>query len=130
MNKKKMDIKEIIDNVAYCGLVCPLDSCFDNCLGCKKGKGCGDNSCYQKKCCIEKNLSGCWECKELPCNKGYFSKKEKSYGKFVGCIEHIKKYGLKKHIEKLIENQKKGIKYGLNGNYDNMTVEEVLNTLK
>ena len=29
----------IIESVAYCGLICTLDSCFETCDGCRMGKG-------------------------------------------------------------------------------------------
>lgn len=120
----------IIENIAYCGLICPLDSCYKNCGGCKSGKGCGDVNCFHKKCCIEKSLNGCWECESFPCSSGYFSDKNKSKGQFTGCIKYIKEAGLLQYVETIKSNNMSGIKYGIGGDYANKSEDEVLHLLK
>lgn len=125
-----MKYQDIINNIAYCGLVCPLDSCFKNCTGCKQGPGCGDENCYHKSCCIEKSLRGCFECDSFPCSNGYFSDKNNSKGQFTGCIKYIQEVGLEKYVHALIINTKNGIKYGMGGDYSNKSEEEVIHLLK
>ncbi len=125
-----MNNGEILDTVAFCGLVCSLDSCFENCDGCKLGSGCGEKECIHRKCCIERQIDGCWECDDFPCNKGFFFDDEKSKGQFIGCIKYIKKFGLQKLVDRIRENQDRGIKYGLGGDYADKSVAEVLNLLR
>lgn len=122
--------KDIIKNVAYCGLICPLDSCYINCNGCKMGQGCGDKGCFHKKCCLEKSLNGCWECEEFPCPNGYFSDENKSKGQFIACIKYIKENSLEKYVETIMHNGEKGLKYGLGGDYANKSEDVVMNLLK
>jgi len=64
-----------MDEIGYCGLDCTV--CVharknrDACAGCHQGGGAED--CYQRKCCEERSLDGCWECDEFPCNNGFFA---------------------------------------------------------
>ena len=125
-----MNKEYIVRMVAYCGLVCALDSCFENCNGCKLGKGCGDKECIQRMCCIRKQINGCWECIEFPCDKGYFADDNKSKGQFIGCVKYIKEFGLCKYVDRIIQNQEKGIKYGLGGDYKNKSETEVMRQLR
>lgn len=119
-----------VESVACCGLICALDSCYKDCNGCRSGKGCGDNQCFQKECCEKKELNGCWECPDFPCDNGYFSNNNPSKGQFVGCAQYIKIEGIEKYVERVILNSSQGIKYGLNGDYANKTIEEVLKMLE
>jgi hypothetical protein len=125
-NKHELAVK----SVAYCGLVCMLDSCYENCDGCRSGKGCGDNQCFQKVCCTTRGLYGCWNCPEFPCGKGYFADFHPSHGQFVGCVRYIKEFGLENYVAAIIRNQGKGLKYGLNGAYGDKTETEVMSLLK
>jgi hypothetical protein len=127
--ENQMNHKEIIDSIAYCGLVCALDSCFENCNGCKSGTGCGDDKCVQRECCIIRGLNGCWECDDFPCGKGYFANEETSKGQFIGCVRYIKEFGFDKLVERIISNQHDGIKYGLGGDYANKSETEVIRLL-
>jgi hypothetical protein len=122
--------EDVVKSVAYCGLICHLDSCYENCGGCKQGRGCGDKDCYQKNCCIEKSLNGCWECDISPCNKGYFSDKEDSNGQFIACIKFIKEFGVEQYIDTIKINIGIGIKYGLGGDYGKKSEDEVMKLLK
>jgi hypothetical protein len=121
---------DISKDVAYCGLICPLDSCFENCGGCRNGKGCGDKDCFHKICCNKKSIKGCWECNEFPCNEGYFKEENKSSGQFIGCVRYIKEEGLLNYIEAVKVNSNQGIRYGLGGDYGNKQEETVIKLLK
>jgi hypothetical protein len=125
-----MNDNEILDSIAFCGLVCALDSCFENCDGCRSGSDCGEEECIHRICCIEKRLKGCWECEEFPCSQGFFSADEKSRGQFVGCVKYIQKFGLQKLVDRIRENQGRGIKYGLGGDYADKSEAEVLSLLQ
>ena len=120
----------VIESVACCGLICALDSCYKNCDGCRSGKGCGDSQCFQKECCKKRNIDGCWQCSDFPCENGYFSDNNTSKGQFVGCVQFIRKEGIEKYVERVIRNSSQGIKYGLKGDYANKTIEEVLKMLE
>lgn len=124
-----MKNNEIVDSIAYCGLICALDFCYENCDGCKAGTGCGDSKCIQRECCIEKTLDGCWECDEFPCNRGYFSDDNESKGQFVGCVKYIKEVGLQEYADRVRRNQGKGIRYGMGGDYKHKSEAEVMNLL-
>jgi hypothetical protein len=75
-------------------------------------------------------LNGCWECKDSPCDKGYFSNTNKSQGQFTGCIKYIKEFGLDSYVNMIEQNMTEGIKYGMGGDYGGKTEEEVLDMLK
>lgn len=64
------------------------------CLHCQRicKNGGGNPNCAIKKCCKEKNISGCWECNN-------YKKCEKLHERFVKNIEKIKKLGLIKYIK-------------------------------
>ncbi|MBN1348159.1 DUF3795 domain-containing protein [candidate division KSB1 bacterium] len=60
------------ESVAYCGLVCA--ACIHSPAGCRHCRnGGGDPDCYQRQCCRESKIDGCWQCDQFPCNHGYFS---------------------------------------------------------
>ena len=69
-----MDINEVSESIGYCGLVCKLCHLADKCDGCKSNKNCcgkhlSEEGCYQYNCCVDKNISGCWECEDFPCDR-------------------------------------------------------------
>src|SRR5512138_1509398 len=66
-----MDRKALIDSIAYCGLVCGRCHLRESCDGCKNTASLCERSavCYQRNCCIQKGLEGCWECDDFPCGK-------------------------------------------------------------
>jgi hypothetical protein len=127
---KESDRHELtIKSVACCSLICALDSCYENCDGCRSGKGCGDSQCFQKECCTVKGFYGCWECPDFPCGKGYFANTHPSQGQFVGCTRYIKEHGIESYVAAVVRNQGKGLTYGLNGMYGGKSESEVLNLL-
>jgi hypothetical protein len=66
-----MDRQALVDSIAYCGLVCGRCHLRKECDGCKNtARLCARSKvCYQRNCCIQKGLQGCWECDEFPCGK-------------------------------------------------------------
>jgi len=121
---------ETSKEIAYCGLICEFDDCYENCGGCKKGEGCGDKDCYHKKCCREKGLEGCWECADFPCGQGHFNSKEISIGQFIGCVRFIRETSLDDYMSAVFLNKRVGIKYGLGGFYADKTEKKVIELLR
>lgn len=111
--------------IARCGLACCLCSENVTCNGCNADE-CPDNdSCENKRCSIEKEISHCYMCQE-DCKKGLLSKiKPYTFTMF------IRKYGKDKLLDCLEENEKKGVVYhreGINGDYDDFDdVEKLMN---
>ena len=122
-----MDINEVSESIGYCGLVCKLCHLADKCDGCKSNKNCcgkhlSEKGCYQYNCCLDKNINGCWECEDFPCDEDMFSNTHDiRLRAFVRCI---KEEGAEKLAEYLIRNQGNGILYGHNKDYDNLENEE------
>jgi len=109
--------------IARCGLACCLCSENVKCNGCFSNE-CPDNGwCENKKCSAEKGISHCYMCQD-DCKKGSLNKiKPYSFTLFV------KRYGEKKLLDCLEENEKKGIVYhrdGINGDYDDFDDAEKL----
>lgn len=129
-----MKPKEIIDNIGYCGLICSLCHLAKDCSGCKsKNNSCGkylsESGCYQYNCCKERNLDGCWECEDFSCGKDMFS--ESHDLRLRAFVHFIKKEGIEKLAICIIENEKRGIKYGYQKDYDGLqTEEDVIKLLK
>lgn len=109
--------------IARCGLACCL--CSEN----VKCKGCGQDGfleldwckdaewCENRKCCIAKELPGCWACPEQACTKGLFADKIKARA----FTEYARRYGLDALLDRLEANEKAGIVYhreGIIGDYD------------
>jgi hypothetical protein len=103
--------------VAYCGLACCVCSENMNCIGCRN-EGCKDKEwCKSFQCCKEKDLKGCWECKDYPCENPMLHKPRiRTLTKF---IEEI---GEERLMKVLRDNEAKGIQYHyvgeLHGDYD------------
>lgn len=129
-----MCINEISKNVGYCGLVCELCHLADQCMGCKSDKNsCGrylsKTGCYQYNCCVEKNISGCWECLDFPCSEDMFSDSHDI--RLRAFVSFAKKEGIEKLVEHILINKKNGIEYGYQKDYDGLgSEEEVLKLLK
>ena len=128
-----MNKNVIIDSVAYCGLICILCHKADQCNGCKSentscDKYLSDEGCFQRSCCINKNINGCWECSDFPCDKDmYSSTHDPKIKAFARCIQ---KDGIKNFIDYVLENKKKGLDVRFQKDYDNRTEEDVLKMLR
>jgi hypothetical protein len=130
-----MEINEIIDSLSYCGLVCKLCHLKNECDGCRNtANKCPNHSrkwegCYHRNCCIKKNINGCWECESFPCKNDMFSDTHDL--RIRAFVKFIKEEGLEKLAECLIENEKKGIKYGYQKDYDfKRSEDDVLELLR
>lgn len=114
--------------IARCGLACCLCSENIKCNGCHSDS-CPDYAqCKNRKCSIEKGLSGCYAC-ETACRSGLL-RKIKPYGFTL----FIKRYGIEKLLDCFEENEKRGIVYhreGIVGDYDDFDdVEELIEFIK
>ena len=79
--------------------------------------------CENRKCSIEKDLLGCYDC-EMDCKKGLLNK-IKPYGFTL----FIRRYGVEKLLDCLEENEKRGVLYhraGIVGDYDDFDDVEKL----
>ena len=135
-----MNVEQIKNSIAYCGLICFLCS-FDGSCDCKKDNHCGKKAspegCFQYNCCIEKGLNGCWECSNAPCDKDMFSpieaKQISARRKLRAFIACIKEDGIEKFFQYIVNNTEKGIVYhrnGVYGDYDLETEEKILCLLR
>jgi hypothetical protein len=137
MNRKK--------GIGRCGLACCL--CNENdgkCPGCRKD-GCPDMAwCLQYNCSKANKLTGCWECKNVPCGSGNSSEKDLSLipescenkkNMFAGLKMRaftlfVKKYGEEKLMDCLERNEKLGIVYHepgtVVGDYDKCSDEDAV----
>ncbi len=114
--------------IARCGLACCLCSENIKCDGCD-ADSCPDYShCENRKCSIERGLSGCYAC-ETDCKKGLL-RKIKPHGFTL----FIKRYGMERLLDCLEENEKRGIIYhreGIIGDYDDFdNVEKLIEFIK
>lgn len=105
-----MKNEEITQILGYCGLICNICEGMENdCKGCKDGGG--DENCYQRLCCLDKKIDGCWQCDSSPCKKGYFIDEE-WMGLCSGFICCIKKQGIKKFSSLVKKKLGNKIDYG------------------
>lgn len=114
--------------IARCGLACCLCTENAHCTGCNTGECPDKDWCENRKCSLEKEIEGCYLCKE-DCKKGLLGK-IKPYGFTL----FIKRYGLEELLDCLERNEKNGVIYhreGINGDYDDFTeVEELIEFIK
>lgn len=126
-----MDKQELAASIAYCGLVCGMCHLRFECDGCKNSAKLCDRSeiCYQRICCLQRGLQGCWECPEFPCGRDMHGPPHDLRIKaFVTFIRHE---GAEMLADCLLKNQAAGIHYGHNRDYDGLPSEEdVIKLLK
>ena len=117
--------------IARCGLACCLCSENVTCKGCPADgflalDWCKDaNWCENRKCVLEKNLNGCYECTDSACRKGLFKDKLKP----LAFCEYIRRYGKDALLDRLAINEQNGIVYhrqGIMGDYDDFDDAEAL----
>ncbi len=113
----KQDFFDGSKGLAYCGLACCVCSENASCAGCRN-EGCANKEwCKPFVCCKKKGLSGCWECREFPCDYGMFKKPR--VREFAGLIAE---YGEDAFIRALEKGESEGILYHykkeLVGDYD------------
>ncbi len=126
---------ELARTIAPCGLVCGLCGESASCDGCRSDEGCACAAvCYQRRCCAEKGIKGCWKCDEFPCGKDMFSPdRDIRLTAFVRCARED---GLKSLAGYVLCNQDNGILYHRDmvrhtGDYDGLPdAEAVLKLLR
>ena len=127
-----METSRMMDSIAFCGLVCGLCDQNSSCTWCRNpihpDDKCDKDRCYHRRCCTTKGMKGCWECELFPCTNGRFA--DENRGQTLGFLSYIKQYGEKALIDKLVSNQKRGIKCGVKGAYRHRPIEEVERLLR
>jgi hypothetical protein len=105
-----MTTQELVDSVAYCGLVCAVCThACEGCRGCRAGGG--DKDCHQRQCCVAKGLAGCWECDAFPCNRGFFA--DPAWGGLcVGCVRVAKESGVETLVQLIASRLGERVEYG------------------
>jgi len=70
-----MNKQALAESIAYCGLVCGRCHLRAECDFCRNTASLCARSevCFQRNCCIQRKLQGCWECAEFPCGKDMHS---------------------------------------------------------
>jgi hypothetical protein len=121
-----MDKQVLIDSIAYCGLVCGRCHLRAACGGCKNSAKLCDRSetCYQRSCCLQKGLAGCWECAEFPCGKDMHSPAHDV--RLRAFVTFIQSEGAGALIDCLLQNEARGIQYGHQRDYDGLGSEEAV----
>ena len=122
-------IKRIAASVAPCGLVCELCSERSHCKGCNFSMADEiECCCYQKKCCVEKDIKGCWECGDFSCGRDMHDVSIHGV-RLTAFVRFIKENGLKRFAECIYINEKNGIVYHRDpehytGDYDGYASEK------
>ena len=73
--------------------------------------------CENRKCVLEKEIAGCYECSPADCRKGLFKEKIKARA----LAEYTRRYGVEALLDCLERNEQAGIVYhrtGIMGDYD------------
>lgn len=106
--------------IARCGLACCLCSENVTCKGCKRD-GFLELSCCpdaeNRRCVIDRRLSGCFECDPAGCRKGLYADKIKPRA----FAEFARRYGVEELLDCLERNEQAGVVYhreGIMGDYD------------
>ena len=70
--------------IAFCGLACCVCGQNETCAGCRND-GCENREwCKNRSCCLEKGLSGCWECPDFPCQDTMLDKmRVRAFARFI-----------------------------------------------
>lgn len=106
----EMFVQELASSVAYCGLICGLcNHMGEGCIGCRGGGG--DRDCYQRDCCRNKGIGGCWDCNSFPCDRGYFAD-EAWQGLCKGFTQRIRDEGIEKFVSLVQSKLGKAVEYG------------------
>jgi len=127
----QMEKQQLIDSIAYCGLVCGRCHLRDECDGCKNtARLCARSSvCFQRACCIRRNFSGCWECSDFPCGEDMHGPTHDL--RIRAFVSFIRDEGAGQLIDCLLRNEAHGIHYGYKLDYDGLgSEEEVIRLLK
>lgn len=104
-----------MDKIAFCGHHCGFCP-YDQCPGCRSANAfCSfatlfeDKKCPNVKCCLEKDLDGCYECKDLTdCRIGFYDTKEQ-VAKATALF--IQKHGKSQYELSLVRAIQSGVRY-------------------
>lgn len=113
--------------IGSCGLGCVVCSAMKNkeCEGCSEIKA---EQCDIKKCCISKDIQGCFDCMDYPCEREMFKNE-----RVCAFVEAAKDIGVKRLADCLIKNEENGIYYhpldGSKGDYDVLDTKESIKAL-
>ena len=127
----QIERQHLIDSIAYCGLVCGMCHLRTECDGCKNAtRQCARSSmCFQRACCIQSNLAGCWECPDFPCGADMHGPNHDI--RIRAFVSFIRDEGAECLVDCLLRNEARGIHYGYKMDYDGKgSEEEVINILK
>ena len=92
--------------IARCGLACCLCSENVTCKGCKQDgfkdlSWCEDAEfCEVRRCVIDKDMNGCYECQPAKCRKGLYAEKIKPRA----FAEYARRYGVEELLDCLERN--------------------------
>ncbi len=119
-----VDRQSLIDSIAYCGLVCGKCHQRDTCDGCKNtARLCSRSAvCFQRSCCLQKGLEGCWECPDFPCGQDMHSSSHDL--RIRAFVRFIRDEGAGTLIDCLLQNEQRGIYYGYMRDYDGKASED------
>lgn len=114
--------------IARCGLACCLCGRNDSCSGCYADDCSGISWCENRKCSIEKEKKGCFDCEE-ECEKGLLAKiKPQAFRLF------IRRYGVEELLNCLEQKEKNGVVYhrdGIVGDYDDFDdIEKLIDFIR
>lgn len=126
-----MNRRELIDSIAYCGLVCGMCHLRGECDGCRDTANLCQRSavCFQRRCCLEKGLAGCWECADFPCGRDMHGPGHDL--RIRAFVRFVREEGPEALIECLLRNEENGIFYGHGRDYDGLADEdEVIRLLR
>ena len=97
--------------VGFCGLACGVckNACVPDCRG-----GGGLETCFQRECCTDKGIDGCWECEEFPCGKGSFENSDDPAwrGISIGSVRAVAHLGKAEYLRRVIERLGDPLEYG------------------
>ena len=134
MNNQSLDPQQLMQSIAYCGLICHLCFLSAKCDGCKSDKSLcehdmSDKGCFQKQCCIAKAFEGCWECAQLwNCKEGIFE--QDNFSKVKAFSLYIQKVGKASFIADVVRNTESGLSVEKGKDYDNLEIGQVHKLLK
>ena len=124
-----MDNEKAISSISYCGLICELCHLTGECDGCRSdrnsgGKHLSGQGCFQRACCIGNGLQGCWECDGFPCDRDMYS--DNHDPKIKAFVRYIRDHGAQEFMARILANRERGLDVRYQGDYDNLTEEEVI----
>ena len=107
-------MNDLVNTLAPCGLICGLcanaSTSKGGCVGCADGGGNPD--CEQRKCTVLKQITGCWECDDFPCDKGYLAVANVEWrGMCIASIQSIRHHSVSRFIDEMMKRFSDGIEY-------------------